>query len=102
MDHWSSQEGTTVESCAILTTTANELLSDVHDPMPVILRAEDYHQWLATPASNGRRLRHLLIPFQAAEMKRYPVGLTVNDVQNDTPECIQRVPEFIPAQTALF
>lgn len=35
-------------------------------------------------------------------MKRFPVGMSVNDVKNDTPECIKEVPEFMPAQAALF
>jgi hypothetical protein len=35
-------------------------------------------------------------------MKRFPVGSAVNDPQIDRPECIQEVPEFTPAQAALF
>jgi len=101
-DRWRTSQGQLIESCAILTTTPNELLSDVHNRMPVVLRAEDYQQWLETPASNCERLGHLLIPFEAAVMRRYPVGLSVNDVENDTPQCIQEVPEFISAQAALF
>jgi putative SOS response-associated peptidase YedK len=47
-------------------------------------------------------LGHLLIPFEAAAMKRYAVSLAVNDVQNDTAQCIEEVPEFRSAQAALF
>src|SRR5579884_852035 len=36
-DRWRSPEGKTVETCSILTTSANELVRDVHDRMPVIL-----------------------------------------------------------------
>src|SRR5579864_5033837 len=36
-DRWSDPGGTVVESCAILTTTPNQLLRDVHDRMPAIL-----------------------------------------------------------------
>jgi len=35
-------------------------------------------------------------------MKRFPVGSAVNDVQNDTLQCIQQVPEVISAQGGLF
>ena len=35
-----------VESFTILTTEPNDLLSDIHDRMPVIVRAEDYDEWL--------------------------------------------------------
>jgi putative SOS response-associated peptidase YedK len=42
---WTSPAGTTVESCAILTPTANDLLKGMHDRMPVILPR--------APMSNG-------------------------------------------------
>jgi putative SOS response-associated peptidase YedK len=81
---WKSPQGPIVETCAILTTAPNELLRDVHDRMPVILRRDKYQEWLDSPATGCRRLTHLLIPFEAAMMKRFPVGWFVNDVQNDT------------------
>jgi putative SOS response-associated peptidase YedK len=101
-DRWQSPDGTIVQSCAILTTTPNELLCDVHNRMPVILGAENYQEWLRAPLSDCGSLRHLLIPFEAAMMKRFPVGSCVNDVQNDTPECIQAVSEHMPSQAALW
>ena len=48
-DRWTSTEGQIIESCAILTTTPNELLKDVHDRMPVILHPNHYHAWLTAP-----------------------------------------------------
>jgi putative SOS response-associated peptidase YedK len=51
-DRWESPKGSIVENCAILTTTPNELLRDVHDRMPVILKAENYRDWLLTPPSD--------------------------------------------------
>ena len=100
-DRWKTPQGI-VESCAILTTTPNELLRGVHDRMPVIVNVEKYQEWLVAPASDCGRLRHVLRPFEAAMMKRFPVGSSVNDVQNDTPKCIQEVPEFKSAQAGLF
>lgn len=101
-DRWRSPQGQVVESCAIITTAPNELLSDVHDRMPVILRPGDYREWLVAPASDCGRLGNLLQPFKAALMKRFPVSSAVNDPQIDTPECIQEVPEFASIQAALF
>jgi putative SOS response-associated peptidase YedK len=40
-ERWSGGEGEPIESCAIITTTANELLRPFHDRMPVILAPED-------------------------------------------------------------
>lgn len=101
-DRWRTPQGQVIESCAILTTSPNELLGDVHDRMPVILDPENFQEWLIAPTWDCRRLRTLLHPFDAAMMKRFPVGSVVNDSQIDTPECGQEVSEFISAQPALF
>src|SRR6266487_1578561 len=45
-ERWRSPQGQLLESCAILTTEANELMRDVHDRMPVILPAEAFELWL--------------------------------------------------------
>lgn len=101
-DRWRSPQGRVIESCAILTTEPNELLSDVHDRMPVILRPEKYQEWLIAPTLGRGRLRSFLQPFDAAMMKRFPVSSAVNDSQIDTPECVQEQSEFISALPALF
>ncbi len=36
-DSWSNPTGQTIESCTIITTQANELLTPIHNRMPVIL-----------------------------------------------------------------
>jgi putative SOS response-associated peptidase YedK len=90
-DHWKSPAGETLESCSILTTTPNALLSDVHDRMPVILPRRHYTAWLTVPAFEADRLRELLVPFDVTLMKRYPVGSLVNKPQNDTPACAMEV-----------
>ncbi|HWC16136.1 MAG TPA: SOS response-associated peptidase, partial [Terriglobales bacterium] len=91
-----------IESCAILTSKANELLKDVHDRMPVILAKESYDAWLCAPASNFRSLMQLLVPFNSELMRRWPVGPAVNDPRNESSQCLEEVAEFITGQTALF
>jgi putative SOS response-associated peptidase YedK len=54
-DRWKPPAGSMVEPCAILTTTPSELLSDVHDRMPVILRPEHYEAWLSAPSGDTER-----------------------------------------------
>lgn len=44
-DEWQGN-GKVIASCAIITTTANELLASIHDRMPVILRPESQDSWL--------------------------------------------------------
>ena len=45
-DRWKNPSGQWVQSCSILTTTANSLTSAVHDRMPVILELDSYDLWL--------------------------------------------------------
>jgi putative SOS response-associated peptidase YedK len=52
-DRWRSPAGQVVESCSILTTTADELLDGVHDRMPVILPQRHYQTWLTAPATEA-------------------------------------------------
>src|SRR5215469_15402089 len=59
-DRWRTPPGPVIESCAILTTSPNELLKDVHDRMPVILGAENYERWLSVSVSGRVPLTPLL------------------------------------------
>ncbi len=88
-DRWRSPSGEEIESCTILTTTANLLLRDVHQRMPVILPKHEYAVWLDPARMNPRSLVHLLKPFDPTLMKAVPVNSTVNNVRNDSPDCIQ-------------
>jgi putative SOS response-associated peptidase YedK len=45
-DSWRNPDNEVIESCTILTTTANEVLSLVHERMPVIIHESDYELWL--------------------------------------------------------
>jgi putative SOS response-associated peptidase YedK len=101
-DRWKQPRGLEIESCAILTTTPNDLLSDVHDRMPAILRPEHYDAWLTAPFTEVRRHAELLRPFDAALMRRFLVGSIVNDPEYDAPECIREAPELVSLQPELF
>jgi len=100
-DRWTDPQGQLIESCTILTTTANPLLADLHDRMPVILRPEDYDSWLAIKTGNSQSRLKLLTPWTGL-MRRYPVSARVNQVQNDDPECGQPIELGTPAQGQLF
>jgi putative SOS response-associated peptidase YedK len=93
--------GAAVETCTIITTTPNALVSDVHDRMPVILRQEDYDLWLDPGTRNPARVLPLLAPFDARAMRKYPVSEFVNRVQNEGPECAREVAAGA-AQQSLF
>lgn len=86
-DRWKSPDGSIIETCSILTTSANDLVRDVHDRMPVILPLESYDLWLDPGFTNREGIVELLKPFAASEMKKHPVSTRVNSVKNDDPEC---------------
>jgi putative SOS response-associated peptidase YedK len=88
-DRWSSPDATVVESCTILTTTANELVRDVHDRMPVILHPSHYQACLVVPPAEARSLIKFLVPFDPDLMRRYQVTRLVDNPQNDTLDCIK-------------
>jgi len=57
--------------------------------VPLILKAENYDQWLDEKAKNTERLQNFLIPFPAAELASYAVSKAVNNPSYDSPELIK-------------
>jgi putative SOS response-associated peptidase YedK len=94
-ERWSDSSGNTVETCTILTTKPNALVADVHDRMPVILRADQYDLWLDRGIRNPALIADCLNPFDAGLMRKYPVGTRVSP-ENDDAECAQEVSVALP------
>jgi putative SOS response-associated peptidase YedK len=77
-------EAQPLETCAILTTTANALAKEVHDRMPVILTGDEAKAWLDPDVVDSQALVGLLRPFAAERMEIYPVSMRANKVsEND-------------------
>jgi putative SOS response-associated peptidase YedK len=91
MEHWKSPEGEIIESCSIVTTTANELIKPVHDRMPVIVSPSDCDLWLDREMHDPEQLTPLYQPVSADVMECWEVSYLVNSPRNDTPECMARV-----------
>jgi putative SOS response-associated peptidase YedK len=88
-DRW-ERDGRSITSCAIITTTPNELLAEIHDRMPVILADEDQEAWLQTD-SDPRDLKALLAPYPAGAMKSFPVSEKVNSALVDEPRLVEPI-----------
>ncbi|MCS7045044.1 MAG: SOS response-associated peptidase [Gemmataceae bacterium] len=86
-ERW-EQDGPPIESCAILTTAANELAAQYHDRMPVILSRAARSVWLDPDLDDPAVLSELLRPYPAAEMVAYAVDPFVNKAGNEGPQCI--------------
>jgi putative SOS response-associated peptidase YedK len=89
-ERWHDPAGEEIESCAILTTTANELMQEIHERMPVILDPSAEEQSLdlrSTPDVLGA----LLVPFVADQMEAFLVSPWVSDPKHEGPRCLERV-----------
>lgn len=86
---WVSPDGTKINSCTILTTTPNDLVAQIHDRMPVILRPEDEALWLNRMISEPDELAPLLRPYKTDELEAYPVSAAVGNVRNDDSSLIE-------------
>jgi putative SOS response-associated peptidase YedK len=89
-ERWEGKGGAVINSCAILTTEANEVLRPVHDRMPVILHPEDYKLWLGADARELDLVKEMLRPYPAEEMLAYPVGTSVNSPRNQGAGLLER------------
>jgi putative SOS response-associated peptidase YedK len=88
-DRW-TRDGAELLSCAILTTSANEILAPIHDRMPVILAADGRDEWL-DPSTAPDTLQALLRR-DPGPLEAYPVSTAVNSPDNDGPEVREPVP----------
>ena len=87
-ERWQGPEGSLVESCTLITTEANELISKLHDRMPAILSPSEYALWLDPGVSDSTRLIPLLRPYPAQELEAFPVGAIVSNPRMDDSRCI--------------
>jgi len=87
-DEWHSPDGASLRTCTIITTEPNELMSTLHNRMPVILDPRDYEQWLDAAPQAPDKLQPLIRPFPADRMSAYPVSTMVNKPGHDRPELV--------------
>jgi len=87
-EFWVNPEGQRIDTCSILTTEANDTISKIHQRMPVILKPEDQALWLDKSRQDPREIQHLLKAYPAQDTSYFPVSQTVNNVCNNSPECL--------------
>jgi putative SOS response-associated peptidase YedK len=82
---WRGPDGTEVVSCAIVTTSANELMASIHDRMPFIVPRDARAIWLDPEVRDPARLQPLMRPYPSSEMEAYQVSREVNSPSHDHP-----------------
>jgi putative SOS response-associated peptidase YedK len=91
-EHWQGPAEETLQSCALVTTEANDLMRPIHDRMPVILPEDDYARWLDPSLDAPESLLPLLRPYPSEAMDAYRVSTYVNSPTHDAPLCVQPEP----------
>lgn len=87
-ESWKKPDGEILETCTVITTTANQFMSRVHDRMPVILDESVWNLWTDPGEIEPDALDDLLAPCPEEWLQRSPVSSVVNNVRNESPECI--------------
>ncbi|MGI9452860.1 MAG: SOS response-associated peptidase [Geminicoccaceae bacterium] len=99
-ERWRSPDpGEVIESCTIVTTSANQKLSPIHHRMPVILDEKDHERWL-DPQMDGRKL---LGPCPDDWLETVMIVDRINKPAHDDPSVLEPIDRPIePAQGSLF
>jgi len=85
---WEVWEGEdrSIPSVTILTTEPNDLLTPIHDRMPVVLPADEERTWLdGDPEERAALCR----PYPDPDLDAYEISTRVNDPDNDDPSVIE-------------
>ena len=85
------KDGSLLHTATIITTKANEMMSDLHDRMPVILTQDQEKIWLNPMVQDINQVLSCLISYDSARMKSYKVSTYVNSSLHEGKKCIERV-----------
>jgi putative SOS response-associated peptidase YedK len=88
-ERWRSEDGVELQTCSLITTSPNDVVSPLHDRMPVILREGAIDLWLDPTTKDAAQLESVLAPVPSELMKATPVSANVNSVRNEGPELIE-------------
>ena len=100
-EFWRHGDDPTLSTCTIITTPSAGVLTEIHDRMPLVLPRTAWSRWLDPTVADPS---DLLAPWDEADgehLELRPVATTVNSVDNNGAELIERV-EPIPAAQTLF
>lgn len=89
---WShyKKNGESIYTATIITTKANEMMSDIHERMPVILTDDQVELWLNEPFIEQKHL-NLLTAYPSDLMENYQVSPYVNSSIHKDLKCIEKI-----------
>ena len=84
-ERWKQPDGDWLDTCAVLTTEANERIKPIHQRMAVILEPADYALWLSPRELEQGEWLPLLSGPRPDQLKFHEVSTQVNSPANDNP-----------------
>ena len=84
---WKPPEGELVRSCTLITCAANEIVSPVHERMPVMLSGESMWNWLELSSPDA--LKAILRPYPSDVMTAFPISRLVNNAKIESPDIVK-------------
>jgi putative SOS response-associated peptidase YedK len=90
-EHWQSKEtGEALETATIVTTAANQYLSQLHHRMPVVLEADHADRWMSGDMALLEEYESMAPAFRA-----WPVDRKVNNARNESDDLIDAVGDTV-------
>jgi putative SOS response-associated peptidase YedK len=77
------------DTCVIVTTAANAVLSSIHERMPVVLDREAEQGWLDPDLKDAQGALTYLRTVAPERFETYPVSSLVSSARNEGPELIE-------------
>jgi len=90
-ERWRSHDGVELRTCAVITTSPNDLMATIHNRMPVIVSEPDWDRWLDPQPGPADSFMDLLTPYESSLMQAHPVSRAVNTVSSQGPDLIRQV-----------
>ena len=83
---WMGKDGSEMDSAAIITTSSNSQIGNIHHRMPVVIKPEDFDRWLDCKTQEPRDVADLMQGVENGYFEAIAVSDRVNKVSNTGPE----------------
>ncbi len=87
-ESWRAPDGNILRTCCLITTGPNDIMTAVHDRMPVIVAPQDYEDWLTGEVEVAQ---DLIRPYPTKEMQAWMVSRRVSRSVEDGLDLINPV-----------
>lgn len=80
-----------IRAYAIITTSPNDVMKDIHNRMPVILEKSDEDDWLNPDNVEVENMVKYLKPFSHNDLEAFPISTRINSPTFNSPDAVQHV-----------